>query len=446
MPSQTCGVTAKISEVQTQSRVPWWHCKWRLWGLHSFYWARLVYGRKSNGYCKTTRLSRTSSWCSICPHAGKIAQNSKDTNGQNHGENWRSRGTSWTKLKWSSISRIAMGERIRGSFIWTWMGNSTKLGMYFLTSKTRVISDIFCGWHQNGWNAKQNMVPLWKKFMKDVDLEDPPSYLDHENLGCTQREFKPDETIVIIRKTKMFESHISAGTTAKLPVWGETSRKIVAALSDIVNWQTRKWSNCTKFQALVWMIINLSRKNSNQLENFLKSARNLSWNARTWHELVDQTFCGRLTNLQDQSLNGLRHVTDDKHHVGNTSQHCRWGLFQDSDFAGDLEHSKSNSGGVLCFFGSRTFVPVSWMCKKQSSVSHSSTESEIISLDAGLRMDGVLALDLWDIVIEVLRSTNNTVKPNHDSTRENCARQNTKRKTQKKAQGWSIVWCGSRTH
>ena len=33
------------------------------------------------------------------------------------------------------------------------------------------------------------------------------------------------------------------------------------------------------------------------------------------------------------------------------------------------------------FFGSHTFVPISWMCKKQTSVSHSSTESEIISLD-----------------------------------------------------------------
>ena len=50
------------------------------------------------------------------------------------------------------------------------------------------------------------------------------------------------------------------------------------------------------------------------------------------------------------------------------------------------------------------------MCKQQTSVSNSSTESEIISLDAGLRMDGLLALDLWDIVIEVLRSTNNTAR------------------------------------
>ena len=44
------------------------------------------------------------------------------------------------------------------------------------------------------------------------------------------------------------------------------------------------------------------------------------------------------------------------------------------------------------------------MCKKETAVSHSSTESEIISLDVGSRMDGLLALDLWDIVIEVLRN------------------------------------------
>ena len=68
--------------------------------------------------------------------------------------------------------------------------------------------------------------------------------------------------------------------------------------------------------------------------------------------------------------------------MGNAAQHCRLGLFQDSDFACDLEDSKSTSGGVLCIFGSRTFVPISWMCKKQTSVSHISTESEIISLDA----------------------------------------------------------------
>ena len=89
-------------------------------------------------------------------------------------------------------------------------------------------------------------------------------------------------------------------------------------------------------------------------------------------------------------------------HVGNTAKQCRLGLFQDSDFAGDLEDSKSTSGGTLCIFGSHTFVPISWMCKKQTSVSHSSTESEIISLDTGLRLDGLPALELWDLIVSVL--------------------------------------------
>ena len=56
-------------------------------------------------------------------------------------------------------------------------------------------------------------------------------------------------------------------------------------------------------------------------------------------------------------------------------------------------HKVMSSNIFVCVFGS----PISWMCEKQSSVSHSSTESEIISLDAGLRLDGIRALDLWSL-------------------------------------------------
>ena len=58
----------------------------------------------------------------------------------------------------------------------------------------------------------------------------------------------------------------------------------------------------------------------------------------------------------------------------------------------------------IMHFGSHTFVPISWMCKKQTAVSHSSTESEIISLDTGLRLDGLLALELWDLIVTVFGS------------------------------------------
>ena len=82
-----------------------------------------------------------------------------------------------------------------------------------------------------------------------------------------------------------------------------------------------------------------------------------------------------------------------------------WDRFKTPTLQKILEDSKSTSGGTLCIFGSHTFVPISWMCKKQTSVSHSSTESEIISLDAGLRLDGIPALDLWDLIVEVLLET-----------------------------------------
>ena len=51
-------------------------------------------------------------------------------------------------------------------------------------------------------------------------------------------------------------------------------------------------------------------------------------------------------------------------------------------------------------------------------MSHSSTESEIVSLDDGLRTDGLLALDMWDLVIEVLGMTHRKPKPTHACTRE----------------------------
>ena len=58
------------------------------------------------------------------------------------------------------------------------------------------------------------------------------------------------------------------------------------------------------------------------------------------------------------------------------------------------------------------------MCKEQTSVSHSSTESEIISLDTGLRLDGLPALELWDPIVSVLgnvsRVSDGSVNPESD--------------------------------
>jgi hypothetical protein len=74
----------------------------------------------------------------------------------------------------------------------------------------------------------------------------------------------------------------------------------------------------------------------------------------------------------------------------------------DAGFAGDSGDSKSTGGAFIFLVGPNTCVPISWTCKKQGAVSHSSTEAEIISFDMGLRMQGSPTLELWDEIISVM--------------------------------------------
>ena len=138
--------------------------------------------------------------------------------------------------------------------------------------------------------------------------------------------------------------------------------------------------------------------------DILWSVNKLARSITKWTKACDKRL-KRLTSYIHQTCEYKQYC-----YGGNTAKQCRLGLFQDSDFAGDLEDSKSTSGGTLCVFGSHTFVPISWMCKKQTSVSHSSTESEIISLDAGLWLDGIFEFDLWNLIVAVLENTNQSHK------------------------------------
>ena len=63
---------------------------------------------------------------------------------------------------------------------------------------------------------KQNIDPMWKLLNKKVDLGEPTSFLDHEDLVCTQRQCEVSQNIVDNYRT-MFESRISAGGLEKLP-------------------------------------------------------------------------------------------------------------------------------------------------------------------------------------------------------------------------------------
>ena len=106
------------------------------WSLRSFYWTGLVCVPddccKNHGCCcEISRLWWTSSGCSVCLHPG---------------ENWRM----LPDCSKFPNRRIDVGKTIRRSFIRTWMGENSELGMYVRSSETRDISVRFSGWHQNG--------------------------------------------------------------------------------------------------------------------------------------------------------------------------------------------------------------------------------------------------------------------------------------------------------
>ena len=261
---------------------------------------------------------------------------------------------------------------------------------------------------------KQNLDAMWKVSIKEVDLGEPTFFLDHVYLGCTQRQC---QTSIVDNCRTMFESRISAGRTDKLPFpqnlrissWFYDmeghAKKCVERYCELANKTTQQ----------LYKVSTPCVDDHHFKEEELKSVGELSqvcsqivlkcpYLARfgrpdIWSVNKLARSITKWTKACDKRLNRLisyiHHTCEYKqyYHVGNTAKQCRLGLFQDSDFAGDLEDSKSTSGRTLCVFGSHTFVPISWMCKKQTAVSHSSTESEIISLDTGLRLDGLLALE-----------------------------------------------------
>ena len=63
-------------------------------------------------------------------------------------------------------------------------------------------------------DKKQNFEPMWKLLNKEVDLGEPTSFFDHENLGCTQRQCEMSKDIVENYRT-MFERQLKTSILGK---------------------------------------------------------------------------------------------------------------------------------------------------------------------------------------------------------------------------------------
>ena len=128
-----------------------------------------------------------------------------------------------------------------------------------------------CMWTIKLAGKRQNISPTWKILMKDVDLGEPTSFLDHVYLGCTQRECQIRKDIVANNRD-MFESRISAWGNRKIDrnrkprgnlmperyVHGPMTWKVMQrnAWKDVANLRIKQLSNETKSQHHVLMTIN----------------------------------------------------------------------------------------------------------------------------------------------------------------------------------------------
>ena len=317
--------------------------------------------------------------------------------------------------------------------------HSSKLKMLIRQPGKRTILICVCGRYKTGWKETEHWSDLEnshaRRWFGRTNIISWPCFL-----GCTQRECPISKDIVDIFWS-MFESRIFCWCYVKVTrswssreIWDTPShhgRMIWKVMQrnvweDVANWRIKQRNNYTKSRRHAWMTISSEKKKMDLLENDLLLAHRNFWNVCIWLVLVGPDILWSVNKLARavtkwtkacdkraaRLISYIHHTSEFRQycHVGNTALQCRLGLFQDSDFAGDLEDSKSTSGGILCTFGSRTFVPTSWMCKKQTSVAHSSTEAEVISLDACLGMDGIPA----HLVIEVFHSSPNQTNKTKD--------------------------------
>ena len=84
--------------------------------------------------------------------------------------------------------------------------------------------------------------------------------------------------------------------------------------------------------------------------------------------------------------------------VGDALKDADLHLYADADFAGCTDTQRSTSGCHLQMRGKHTCFPLAGISKRQSCVSHSTPEAELVAASFALRTVGLPAVLLWDRV------------------------------------------------
>ena len=102
----------------------------------------------------------------------------------------------------------------------------------------------------------------------------------------------------------------------------------------------------------------------------------------------------------------IHHTLDEtlQSFIGDHADDMSVMLWVDGSLAADLRDSKSTSGAYLAIVGPNSCAPIMSFANKQTAVSHSSTEREIIALEEVVRTEGLSILTFWETVVAILSS------------------------------------------
>ena len=377
---------------------------------------------KSDGcHCKSTRVwwttSRRSIWLDSGNDGGcsQIAQNCKvkmsmfwDTSsttasGPNLGQPLR---TLWSRTKFARSPA-------RSSSIETWMGESTALGMSVCSSKTRIIASGLRGWCSKGSKKSE-----FESFVGEVDETGRScrtnALLDHVCLRCTNLTWMQTEWkffdwriykdvlnhVFFLEQLKSYQDWRSL--TQKTMSWSDDmechAKKSALKYFEVGTQKDRAIVHRSQLPA--WMIITLKE----ELESVGELSKMCSQIVLTM--LVFGTSLVRSHNGQEL-----------------VSLFSRLSILDCVDSSTVLLETLRTLNQPWCesyvFFGSRTFVSHNLDPDVQAanvSVSQFHRIRSCFFPGAGLRMDGVPPLYLWDVVIEVLHSSKNT----HQAVGDRC--------------------------
>ena len=282
-----------------------------------------------------------------------------------------------------------------------------------------------CMWMTSNWlERNKTLFRCGKYLIQEVDLGEPTSFLDDVYLGCTQRQCEISKDIVDNYRT-MFESRIFRGENWKTTILDKSSYFFVVLrygrscqeMCGMILWvgeqddsttlqsiySMHRWPSLQRERIEIWRRV---------VKSMLSNCSEMLVFGTCWKIL---TLCGRWTNLHDRSRNGPEPVTNDYlvwsltsiTHVNINSidmwvilqNNADWDCFKTPIFAGDLEDSKSTSGGTLCVLGSHTFVMFQQVeCARNKLQFHTVQQNQKSSLwmqDWGLTVFPLLISGIW---------------------------------------------------